>query len=136
MDSFVDCTKVYVKKGHHGYGVYARDGFKKGDVVERGIMTRLRNVDGNENPHLFTWSDDRKTWAAGSGCIPFYNHSDTPNIQKKGDLQNDLMEIIALRDIKKDEEIFNTYGENSNTDLLHMYGYVCVHIGLYWSRKA
>jgi hypothetical protein len=109
MDSFVDCSNVYVKKGKYGYGAYAKKDFKKGELIEKGIMTKLVNVDGNENPHLFTWSDDRKTWASASGCLPFYNHSDTPNIQKKGDLQNDLMEIIALRDIKKDEELCNTY---------------------------
>ena len=53
--------------------------------------------------------DDRKSWAAGSGCIPFYNHSDIPNIVKKGDLKNDTMTIYALVDIKKDEELMNTY---------------------------
>lgn len=105
----VDCSGVYVKKGQHGYGVYAARDFKAGEVVELGIMTRMVNVDGNENPHLFTWSDDRTVWAAASGCIPFYNHSDTPNVIKKGDLPNDLMTIYALVDIKKDDELCNTY---------------------------
>jgi N-lysine methyltransferase SETD6 len=34
------------------------------------------------------------------------------------------LQIVTTKSVKKDEEIFNTYGENSNTDLLHMYGYV------------
>ena len=106
----VECSDVYVKTGQHGYGVYARRDFKAGEVVERGIMVRLK-ADGNEqqNHNLLTWSDDRTVWATGSGCILFYNHSDTPNIVKKGDLPNDLMTIYALTDIKKDDELCNTY---------------------------
>jgi len=106
---FVECSNVYVKKGINGYGVYARKDFKEGEIIEKGIMIRMKNTDGNENPHLFTWSDDRKVWASASGCIPFYNHSDEPNIKKIGDLVNDLMTIIAIKDIKKDEELCNTY---------------------------
>jgi len=109
MDEFIDCLNVYVKKGKNGYGVFARKDFSKGDIVEKGVMYRLTNVNGHENPHLFTWSDDRKVWAGGSGCLPFYNHSDFPNIEKKGDLKNDLMIIFAITDIKKDEELCNTY---------------------------
>lgn len=105
----IECSNVYVKKGIHGYGVFAKIDFKPGDIIEKGIMYRLVNVDGNENPHLFTWSDDKTIWAGASGCIPFYNHSDSPNIIKKGDLENDLMTIIAIVEIKKDEELVNTY---------------------------
>lgn len=105
----IDCSRVYVKQSLHGYGVFARQAFKAGDTIEMGIMYRLKNVDGNENPHLFTWSDDKTVWAGGSGCLPFYNHSDQPNIVKKGDLINDRMTIFSLRDIQKDEELVNTY---------------------------
>lgn len=106
----INSSKVYVSKSNYGYGVFARSNIKKGEVIETGIMYRLVNVDGNENPHLFTWSDDRKTWAGGSGCLPFYNHTfDEPNIKKIGDLKNDLMTVVALRDINKDEELVGIY---------------------------
>jgi SET domain-containing protein len=107
---FVNCSKVYIGNCKYGYGVFAKDNYKKGEILETGIMMRLNNVDGNENPHLFTWSDDRKTWAAGSGCLPFYNHAtDEANIKKIGDLKNDIMTVIALKDIKKDEELVSKY---------------------------
>lgn len=110
MDKFIDCSKVYVSdSSEFGYGVFAKTDIKKGEVIEVGLMIRLVNVDGNENPHLFTWSDDRKVWATGSGCLPFYNHSDEPNVKKVGDLKNDTMQIIALCDIKKDDELFSKY---------------------------
>lgn len=106
----VNCSKVYVENSLYGYGVFAREDFKKGEIIETCIMCKIFNVDGNENPHLFTWSDDRKSWASGSGCLPFYNHtSGEPNIKKIGDLVNDLMTVVALRDIKKGEELVSQY---------------------------
>ena len=72
-------------------------------------MTRLVNVDGNENPHLFTWSEDRTVWATGSGYLPFYNFSYEPNARKDKDTVNDLLTIYANRDIREGEEITTTY---------------------------
>ena len=109
MNTFVDCSKVHVKNGKYGYGAFAAVDCKKGEIIETGVMMRLKNVDGNENPHLFTWSDDRKVWASGSGCLPFYNHSNKPNIRKIGDLKNNLLKVVALKDIKKDDELVGTY---------------------------
>ncbi len=110
----VNCSKVYVDDSKYGFGVFAKQDLKKGEVVETGLMYRMFNVDGNENPHLFTWSDDKKTWAGGSGCLPFYNHTnEEPNIKKVGDLPNDKMTIVALRDIKAGEELCNTYYSSS-----------------------
>jgi hypothetical protein len=113
MEELVDCSKVYVAESVFGYGVYAKNDFKEGDIIETGIMYPLYNVDGNENPHLFTWSDDRMKWVGGSGCLPFYNHSEEPNIKKVGDLPNYKMKIFALRDIKKDEELVSKYYSSS-----------------------
>ncbi len=110
--SCVDCSKVIVKMCEDpkmGYGCFAKTKFRSGEVIETGLMMRLVDTDGNKNPHLFTWSDDRKVWAAGSGCLPFYNHSDNPNVKKVGDLEHDTMAIIALRDIEEGEQLCNTY---------------------------
>jgi SET domain-containing protein len=92
-----------------GKGVFATNDIKVGECIEKGIMTRMTNVDGNENPHLFTWSDDRKVWCCGSGLLAFYNHSDNPNIRKVADLKNDTLEIYATKDIKKGEEVCGSY---------------------------
>jgi|TARA_R110000823_G_scaffold296936_3_gene416939 SET domain-containing protein len=105
-----NCSKVTLKESNKGgYGVFSNQDISAGEVVEIGVMARLVNVDGNENPHLFTWSDDRTVWAIGSGLLHWYNHDDDPNVKKVGNLTNDTMEIIALKDIKKDVELCNTY---------------------------
>jgi hypothetical protein len=106
----INSSKVYVDKANFGLGVFAKQNFKVGEIIETGLMYRLTNVDGNENPHLFTWSDDRKIWAAGSGCLPYYNHtSSEPNMKKVGNLQADTMVVVALRDIKAGEELVSQY---------------------------
>ncbi len=106
----VNSTKVFVANSKYGYGVFAKQDIKHGEIIETCLMMRMFNVDGNENPHLFTWSDDRKTWAAGSGCLPFYNHtSGEPNIKKIGDLVNDTMIVVALVDIKAGDELVSQY---------------------------
>jgi len=109
MDKYIDCSKVYVDNGYLGLGVFAKKDFKEGEIIEKGLLEIIKGVDGNINPHLFTWSDDRKTWASGSGCLPYYNHSDNPNIIKKSNLDKNTMEIFALKDIPKGTELRNKY---------------------------
>lgn len=50
------------------------------------------------------------------------NHIALNNAQLRFE-KNELL-IVSTKEIKKGEEVFNTYGEHSNSDLLHMYGFV------------
>ena len=109
MNKYIDCSKVYVEKCGIGFGVFANQDLKEGELIERGLLEIVKECDGNINPHLFTWSDDRKIWASGSGCLPYYNHTDEPNIIKQSDLVNNTIEIFALKDIPKGTELRNTY---------------------------
>lgn len=109
MTDLVDCSDVYVKKSGSGFRVYARRDFSPGEIIEKGIMYRVENGDWNSNPYVFTWSEDTTVWACGSGCLPFYNHSVTPNVLQKPDFVNDSVIVIALDEIKKDTELVNTY---------------------------
>ena len=114
MNEYIDCSKVYIDKSSlGGLGVFAKDDIKIDEIIEIGIMNIINNVNGNENPHLFTWSEDRKVWATGSGLLPFYNHFYIPNIKKVGDLINNTMKIKALKNIKKGEELGNSYHSKS-----------------------
>tara|TARA_B100001094_G_C18115013_1_gene763453 strand:+ start:306 stop:698 length:393 start_codon:yes stop_codon:yes gene_type:complete len=109
MENFIDCSKVKVQKfKNKGYSVLANQNIKKNDLIEKGIIQRI-DYDGNKNTHLFTWSEDRKTWGFGSGCSTYYNTSLTPNVEMKRDFENDLFQIYALQDIKKNEELTHKY---------------------------
>lgn len=110
----MDCSKVFIKptiKNHIKMnGVFSKEPIKKGDIIEYGIASII-NADGNKNPHLFTWSDDipNTTWAALSGCAPYYNTSLEPNCKVIRDFENNTFKIIALNDIEKEEELTHTY---------------------------
>jgi hypothetical protein len=49
-ETLVDCSRVTVQSNQFGAGAYANTDFKKGDVVECGIVRVLTDVDGNVNP--------------------------------------------------------------------------------------
>eukprot|EP01048_Picozoa_sp_COSAG05_P014691 COSAG05_NODE_1687_length_4280_cov_15.580244_2_plen_135_part_00 len=50
-ESLVDCSKVFVKNdAYGGAGAFAACDIAKGDMVEKGIVRVLTNIDGNENP--------------------------------------------------------------------------------------
>ena len=110
MDKIVYIGDIEIRKSKlGGYGVFANKHIKEGDLIESGIMSVLNNVEGHENPMLFTWSEDKTKWAIGTGLLHYYNHNETPNIKKKGDLINNTLKIYALRDIDIDEELLGSY---------------------------
>jgi SET domain-containing protein len=106
----IDCSKVVAKdtNSEKGIAVYANKDIKQGELVEYGLMRRV-DTDGNKNPYLFTWSDDRTIWAYASGCATFYNTSKEPNVKMNRFYNEDRFTIIALQDIKKDDELMHTY---------------------------
>lgn len=107
--SEVDCSNVYVTSiKDKGLGVFARKKILKNELIEKGVMRRIE-FDGNKSPYLFTWSNDKKVWAFGSGCVTFYNTSRTPNTIMTRYLDDDRFEIHALHDIDKDIELTHKY---------------------------
>ena len=109
--SFVECGKVTVYHSNYknaGLGAFAKEDVEKGDIVERGVA-RVIQCDGNKDPYLFTWSEDRTKWAFCSGCAPFYNTSLTPNTRMERDFENNTFVIYAQMDITKGDELTHTY---------------------------
>eukprot|EP00518_Triparma_eleuthera_P005152 CAMPEP_0182463158 /NCGR_PEP_ID=MMETSP1319-20130603/7169_1 /TAXON_ID=172717 /ORGANISM="Bolidomonas pacifica, Strain RCC208" /LENGTH=135 /DNA_ID=CAMNT_0024662665 /DNA_START=230 /DNA_END=637 /DNA_ORIENTATION=- len=113
-DSLVDASRVYVKAdAYGGAGAYAATAIPKGSLVEKGIVRVLTNIDGNENPYVFTWSDERPntTWACGSGCSTFYNtaEEELANTHMERDFANCSFVITATKDIAEGEELLHVY---------------------------
>ena len=103
-----------------GRGVIARKSAKKGTVLERspvvvgpakdfkakhGKMTVIDN-------YLLTWNEkgEDKEYAAGLGYLMLYNHSDNPNAEFRYHYKKREIDMVALRAIKKGEEITHDYG--------------------------
>ena len=109
----VDCSNVYVKKSTvcDGFGAFSKNAIQKDEIIETGIARILTNCDGNENPVVFTWSDDvpNTTWAVCSGCAMFYNTSYIPNTYMVRDFDKNTFVIRASCDIESDTELFHKY---------------------------
>jgi hypothetical protein len=113
LNGLVDSSQVIVKHSlidKKGLGVFSAIELQKGKVIERGIA-RIIDCDGHKCPYVFTWSHNKETpsWAIGSGASTFYNHSSTPNVHMFRNYINNTFEILALCDIKKDEELCHCY---------------------------
>ena len=108
--SLIYCSKIIVKDtgSEKGIGAFTNQDIKEGELVEYGLMRRV-NTDGNKNPYIFTWSDDRTIWAYASGCATFYNTSKNPNVKMDRFFDEDRFTITALQDIKKGDELMHTY---------------------------
>jgi len=115
MTSVIDCSNVFVLNSPltNSLGVFAKKDFKKDEIIEYGLAYII-DLDGHKNDHVFTWyhpdhPDQKPRWASCSGCATYYNTSLTPNVKMIRDFDNNKFEIIALKDINKNEELFHTY---------------------------
>ncbi len=106
--NLVDCSKVIVKECKYGVGAFAAVDIRKDELVEKGLIRRIE-VDPNDNQYVFSWNEDNTIWAVASGCLTFYNHSENPNTKVIKNFEEDTIEVIAIRDIKKGEELTHLY---------------------------
>ena len=113
--SLIDCSQVYVTHSRmtDGFGAFAEKEFKKNEVIEFGLAY-IVDLDGNTNDHVFTWYEksnpfNKPKWACCSGCATYYNTSLNPNVKMIRDFETNTFKIVALKEIKKDEELYHTY---------------------------
>jgi len=94
-------------------GVFATRKFKEGDVIE--ICPCLKDKDANFTgtlaDYVFTYDDEHSILPLGYCAV--LNHSIKPNVMwQLHPMKNDMMQMIAIRDIKSGEELFHDYGED------------------------
>jgi hypothetical protein len=116
-------TKSYISKSPiSGYGVFAKEDIKSGEIIEECPVvildgTHSNNTDWVLNRYAFTWGCSCEICRTNgqSMCFPMgngmvYNHADSPNAYYIQDSFYRLFRFYAFRDIKKDEEITWYYG--------------------------
>lgn len=105
-------TNIYVAMSEYGgkigRGVYANMDFASGDIIELTpyIEDDTMNFKGVVADYTFHKKDHRSILALGYASL--CNHSDEPNAT--WDINDSYMIITANKPIKKDEEIFISYG--------------------------
>jgi hypothetical protein len=102
------------KGGEFGRGVFANKPFKKGDVIERGPSLVGDNSEMSCGLYQkYVWGYEEKI-VLPLGYASICNHDDDNNADVM--FHEDTYELIALKDIKKDEEIFDTYCKNKTKE--------------------
>ena len=96
-----------------GNGVFAGKAFKKGEIVEIAPIIKDTNDNwghGNQIANYTTTSDENSaSLTLGYGSL--YNHSNDNNLDYYSG-SNDTFIFIANRPIKKNAELFISYGED------------------------
>lgn len=123
-EGFSPARGVMKKSTVHGYGVYASENIKMGEVIEEMFCIILDTTENTINDWVLNryaeeWECDcdicktnGKTLYLTSGYGMFYNHSQTPNAYLVLEKVFRRGRMIALRDITEGEEIFKYYGNN------------------------
>lgn len=102
-------NQLVVKKSPtHGYGVFAGKTIRKGELIEECYIILTRGKDRALEDYYFD-AKGKDALLTGFGII--YNHSDDDNADYKLDVKRRLATFVAMRTIKKGEEIFISYGE-------------------------
>ncbi len=95
--------KVYVKRSDiHGKGLFAKLDIKAGTTIGR-IKGQPSREDG---PHVL-WINDTGDGVKVECLFKYINHNTKPNACYYDDLT-----VVALKDIKRDEEITHHYGDD------------------------
>ncbi len=104
-----------------GRGVFTTVAWSKGEVVETCPMMVLP---GEQLPlidetvlygYYFDWDGEDGALALGLGSL--YNHDPAGNVTWELDQDDEVLRIIAVRDIGADEELTVDYSNGGTTDL-------------------
>lgn len=101
---------IYVKRSDtiKGYGVYANCPIKKGTIIEQCYFILGKGGDNSLEDFYF---DVKKKYGLVFGYGSIYNHSEEPNADYTFNLTRRVATFKATRLIRKDEEIFISYGD-------------------------
>jgi len=125
MQRLLASDKVYISQSkipNAQRGVFAGVDIKKGETIERCPIIEVSKHDtANLNESLLVtyflyFGRNKERLAVMLGFGSLYNHSYHPNATFKIKIKEKLVDFIALKNIKKDEEITFNYNHGSSKD--------------------
>src|SRR3972149_7342200 len=102
-----------------GRGVFAGRNIKKGEIIERCPIIEIPRNDAallNKSifvTYFFYFGKDKERMAIALGFGSIYNHSYSPNAKFKILQKERLIDFVAIKNIKKDDEITFNYRNGS-----------------------
>lgn len=104
-----------------GRGVFAKLNIKKGKLIESCPLIIITPEECdliNQTSlvhYIYYLGDDKNHLVIPLGMGAIYNHSYSPNAKYRAKLKSNLIDFIAIVDIKKDEEILINYNQGSKS---------------------
>lgn len=120
MNQIFPSQKIYLAESkipNFGKGVYAFKNIKKGEAIEVAPILILEFNDFIDTKwnllfEYYFWMDDYVVLALGYASL--YNHSKDPNCKYELNKVDKTITFTAIKDIKKDQEIYFNYKGLSN----------------------
>lgn len=120
MNKLLPSNTVYLSQSKipkGGRGVFARVDIKKSEIIETCPVIKIsaNDIPRTNESELVTYmyylgkNKNRQVIALGFGSI--YNHTDHPNAKYIDDYKQKIIIFIAIKEIKKDEEITINYNQ-------------------------
>lgn len=113
--------KIIIKKSKlHGKGVFAARNISNKETIEfcETILVLKDEVDHLNKTNLgnyhFSWRGGNVVIALGNGSL--YNHSYEPNAKYVHEYKENKLKFVAIRDIKKGEEITVNYNGSPESE--------------------
>ena len=125
MNKILTSDKIYIAQSqipNAGRGVFAKKHIKKDEIIETCPVIPLSPketadiTDGALITYLYYFGEEKERSLVVLGFGAIYNHTAEPNAVYKEHETEQLMEFIALEDIKKDEEITVNYNQHTPYD--------------------
>ena len=129
MESLIQPSSLVIRQSPiAGYGVFATKNIKKDEVVEEACFAktqyRARHLVSDEIRQICytlpcncdTCKHAGRNFVLSSGYITVYNHGDDDdqNVKFVWKSQERVIQVVALKNIKKDSEVLHSYGSNYN----------------------
>lgn len=118
-------NKIYIsesKINKAGQGVFAAQDIKKDEIIEVCPVIIVPNKDVSNLKksilinYYFYFGEKNELLAIALGFGSIYNHSYEPNATYKKKTKEKVIDFIAIKDIKKNEEITTNYNYGNSED--------------------
>ena len=125
MKKILTSDKVYINNSkipNANRGVYASRDIKKNELIEKSPIIEISKHDmANLNEsilvtYFFYFGKNKERLAIALGFGSIYNHSYKPNAKYKINIKDSTIDFIALKMIKKDDEITFNYNNGTPND--------------------
>jgi len=130
MNKLFASDKVYVSRSRisgAGRGVFAKYNIKKNEIIETCPIIEISKHDtailneSNLVTYFFYFGKNKQRFAIALGFGSIYNHTYKPNAEYTINLKEDAINFIALRNIKKDDEITFNYNNGNPKDKIPLW---------------